>query len=87
MESLSAKLNKLKTAWDNVTMSIMDSEILKVGIDALTGLITLVNNLTGSLGKFSGGAKIAILVGGLMLADKALTVFIASLKKPGTTAF
>jgi hypothetical protein len=78
MESLSAKLNKLQNAWNSFTMSIMDNDLLKAGVDILTKLLTVVNEFTDSLGQFSGAAKIMILVTALYLGDKALKAFLVS---------
>ena len=45
LEGLSAKLNKLKNAWDQFTMGLMNSQLIKGGIDALTGFFTIVNKI------------------------------------------
>lgn len=81
MESLSAKLNKLQNAWNSFTMSIMDNDLLKAGVDMLTKLLTVVNEFTDSLGQFSGAAKIMLLVTALYLGDKALKAFLVSFGK------
>ena len=86
LESLESKLAKLKNAWDSFTMGLMDSEILKAGVELLTNFITAINNLTNALGPFDGAAKIGLLVAALYLGDKALHVFMASLKS-GSTVF
>ena len=84
LESLESKLNELKNAWDRFTMGITDSEILKKGIDLLTGILNVINNITDAFGNFSGAAKIGILVGALYLGDKALKVFMNSVKGSAT---
>ena len=81
MDSLESKLSELKNAWDSFTMGIMDSDILKKGIELLTGLLTVINNITDAFGDFSGAAKISLLVAALYLGDKALKVFLASVQK------
>jgi hypothetical protein len=86
MDSLESKFNELKNAWDSFTMGIMDSDLLKAGVDLLTGLLTAINNVTDAFGNFSGAAKIGLLVAALYLGDKALNVFTASIKK-GSTIF
>jgi hypothetical protein len=86
MESLESKLNELKNAWNSFTMGIMNSELLKAGIDLLTDLLTTINNITNSFGRFSGAAKIGLLVTALYLGDKALKVFTTSIKE-GSTIF
>jgi hypothetical protein len=79
MDSLESKLNELKNAWDSFTMGIMNSDILKAGIDLLTGILTAINNITDAFGDFSGVAKISLLVAALYLGDKALKIFTSSL--------
>jgi hypothetical protein len=86
MDSLESKLNELKNAWDSFTMGIMDSDLLKAGVDLLTGLLTAINNITDAFGNFSGAAKIGLLVAALYLGDKALKVFTGSLRA-GTGVF
>lgn len=81
MDSLESKLNELKNAWDSFTMDIMDSDLLKAGVDLLTKILTVINNITDALGDFGGAAKIGILVAALYLGDKALKVFLASVQK------
>ena len=84
MDSLEAKLNELKNAWDSFTLGIMNSDVLKAGIDILTAILTAINNITDAFGQFSGAAKIGVLVTALYLGDKALKVFMASLAKSGS---
>lgn len=49
MESLEAKLNKLKVAWDQFTMGIADNQLIKTGIDLLTGLLETINKILNCL--------------------------------------
>lgn len=81
MDSLESKLNELKNAWDTFTMGIMDSDILKAGVDILTAIITALNKISDLFGRFSGAAKIGMVVAALYLGDKALNIFNKSLKK------
>ena len=61
-ESLEARLNKLKAAWQSFAQTFMDSDLLKGGIDALKGLVEvlewLVDNF-GLLGTIGLGTGIA----------------------------
>lgn len=84
LDSIWSKLNELKNAWASFTMGIMNSDLLKKGIDILTGILTAFNNFTDSLGKFSGAAKIGLLVAALYLGDKALHAFRQSLSEGKT---
>lgn len=45
LESMEAKLQKLKNAWDEFTMGLANNEILKGGVDALTWVIESINKL------------------------------------------
>ena len=51
LDSMSAKLNRLKNAWDQFTMGLMNNQILKGGVDALTGFFTVVNKIFDILAK------------------------------------
>ena len=51
LDSMEAKLNKLKNAWDQFTMGLMNNQILKFGVDALTEGFTIVNKFIDILGK------------------------------------
>jgi TP901 family phage tail tape measure protein len=84
LDSLSAKLNQLKNAWDTFTMDILDSDMLKGAVQFLTIILDTINNITEKLGNIgghdlSGGLKIAALAGSFVMADKAITVFKKSI--------
>ena len=51
LDSMAAKLNMLKNAWDQFTMGLMNNQILKFGVDALTEGFTIVNKFIDVLGK------------------------------------
>lgn len=71
LESIEAKLNKFKNAWNNFAMGIANSTIIKVAIDVLTEILNIVNALTDSMGPLLGGlTKSAIGVGMFMGAKK-----------------
>jgi hypothetical protein len=75
MDSLQSKLEKLKNAWDAFTMDILNSDLLKAGVDILTAILETINKVTDAFGSFSGAAKIALLTAALYAGDKALKVF------------
>lgn len=50
LESLDAKLQKLQNAWDTFTMGLANNQAIKIAVDMLTGLLNIVNDLTGALG-------------------------------------
>ena len=75
MDSLQAKLNQLKNAWDSFSMSIANSDLIKMGVDILTALLTAVNKVTDAFGPLSGVIKVGLLVGALIAASQALNIF------------
>lgn len=53
-ESLQFKINKLKNAWHEFTMGIMESDLVKFGVDILTKFLEIVNKITSAFGGFAG---------------------------------
>ena len=51
MEGLEAKINKLKNAWHEFTMGILDSTLVKTGVDILTKFLEIINKMTNGLGE------------------------------------
>ena len=60
-ESLESKLNKLKNAWDEFSMGIANSSLIKGGVDLLTTLLTVVNKITSALGDGFIGSTFTLL--------------------------
>jgi hypothetical protein len=54
MDSLEAKMEKLRNAWHEFTMGIMNSELVKFGVDALTKFLEIVNKATSGLKGLGG---------------------------------
>jgi hypothetical protein len=54
MDSLEAKVEKLKNAWHEFTMGIANSDLLKFGVDVLTNLIEIINKATDGVNGFGG---------------------------------
>lgn len=52
MESLEAKVEKLKNAWHEFTMGILQSDLVKFGVDVLTKLLEVINKATSAFGGF-----------------------------------
>jgi hypothetical protein len=77
LDSMKAKLNKLKNAWDQFTMGLADNEIIKLGIDTITWILEKVNALTDAISGNNGLLKsvlnLGVALGGLKLGGKALT--------------
>ena len=74
-ESLESKLARLKNAWDQFAMGILNSDLVKGLVDFLTFLLNGINNLTSGFGILNEGIggvissllKLSLLVGGLNL--------------------
>ena len=54
-ESLESKLAKLKNAWNEFAMGILNSDLIKIGVDTLTNILKFVNNLTSGFGTLKTG--------------------------------
>ena len=54
-DSLQSKLARLKNAWDEFTMGIANSVVIKLVVDGLTLLLNIVNKITGAFGPAIGG--------------------------------
>ena len=63
LDSLEAKINKFKNAWNEFTMGIADSGMIKGAVDILTNLITAVNKLAKMTGPLEGFVKAFIAIG------------------------
>lgn len=80
LESLEAKLTKLKNAWDKFAMGLTNNVIIKGAVDTLTTLLTGVNKLIDALSGGQGLIKSVMTLGavwgglklGGALVDKAL---------------
>ena len=53
-ETLAYKLNKLKTAWQEFTMGILNSDLVKTGVDILTKFLDVINKATGAFDGLGG---------------------------------
>ena len=68
LDSLEAKMAKLKNAWNEFVMDIVNSDLVKGGIDILTGLLDTINKITNAFGKVGSPlAKIGLILGGFRL--------------------
>lgn len=80
LESLEAKLTKLKNAWDEFAMGLTNNVIIKGAVDTLTVLLTAVNKLIDGLSGGQGLIKSVMTLGAVWgglklggnLVDKAL---------------
>lgn len=63
LDSLEAKINKFKNAWNEFTMGIADSGMIKGAVDIVTNLITVVNKLAKMTGPLEGFVKAFVAIG------------------------
>ena len=86
-ESLESKLARLKNAWNEFAMGILNDDLVKVGVDLLTNFLNGVNALTsgfGSLNEGIGGVinsllKLGLLIGALNLGKGLASGLFAGL--------
>lgn len=73
LDSLEAKLTRLKNAWDEFTMGLANNEIVGIAVNILTTLLTTINNIIDAV---SGG-------NGLIKSILTLVATFAGLKLGG----
>lgn len=83
-ESLEAKLQKLKNAWQQFTMSIMNSDVIKAGVDALTKILETVNILIDKLSGGSGLIKSFLSLGTAIAAISGGNALLGTIFKSPT---
>jgi TP901 family phage tail tape measure protein len=54
LESLETKLAKLKNAWDEFSMGILESDLVKFGVEALTKFLEIINKATSAFDGLGG---------------------------------
>ena len=82
LESLDAKMAKLKNAWDEFRLGILNSTFIKTGVDLLTKLLTTINKLTkGSNQLVSAFTKVGLVFGAGLGAKKLINPIFAGLAK------
>lgn len=87
LDSLDAKLQKLKNAWDTFTMGLADSEIIKGGVDLLTWILETVNKLTEAFDGIGGSiAKIGLAIAALRAGKGLFNLFMGQAYSAGTQA-
>lgn len=81
LDSLESKLEKLDNAWNEFTMGLANNTAIKLGVDTLTLLINVVNDLTRILPDgIDGIAKLGIALLGLRAGGKVFDSFFLNLK-------
>ena len=82
MDSLEAKVEKLKNAWHEFTMGIMNSDLVKFGVDVLTKFLEVINKATSAFGGLGGSlVKVAGVFSIFKLGQKLFEKFMNPLKK------
>lgn len=77
LESMETALNRLKNAWDQFAMGILNSDLAKGGITILTELLQGVNNLTSGLGGLGGAvAKLGLSIGALQIGRGIFDILV-----------
>jgi hypothetical protein len=54
MDSLGSKIEKLKNAWHEFTMGVLNSDLVKSGVDILTKFLEVINKATGAFDGMAG---------------------------------
>ena len=57
LDSLETKLTRLQNAWNELMLGLANSDAIKGAVDALTALLTAINDLIGKLSGSSGTVK------------------------------
>lgn len=82
LESLAAKLTKLKNAWDEFAMGLTNNVIIKGAVDSLTFLLTAINKLidglSGGHGLIKSVMALGAVWGGLKLGGNLVDKVLAS---------
>lgn len=80
LDSLQSKLNNLSNAWTEFTTGILNQDVIKFGVDALTQILNLINDITGALG--AGGntiSKVLLTFGALRYGTGAAGTVLSAL--------
>lgn len=84
LDSLDAKTQQLKNAWNEFLLDLANSDTIKGVVDLLNGVVKAINSITGALG--SGGSGIAkLLLGlGVFKAGRSLLGGMGYMMNPST---
>ena len=75
LDSMEAKLNKLRNAWNSFVMGLANSSMIKSLVNALTDVLDLLNKITDLLGSgtfFDFLTTLGLIIGTLKVGRKAL---------------
>ena len=85
LESMEAKLQNLKNAWDQFVMGLANNDLLKAAVDGLTGFLNAINGIISGLSGENGATKsiVSLLtVVGALMGGRALA---KGFFEPGTS--
>ena len=85
LDSFATKANKLKNAWDQFTMGLLNDKLLKGAVDGLTGFMTVINKIIDGLSSITGPFKgitksiltLVTVMGSLSVARKGLAAGVS----------
>lgn len=81
LDSMQTKLSQLGNAWDVFTRNLMNSDLLKVGVDLLTSILEVINSITNVFSNFppviSSAFSITIISAFFTMAKKGATKVLA----------
>ena len=75
LDSMEAKLNKLRNAWNSFVMGLANSSMIKSLVEALTNVLDILNKITDLLGSgtfFDFLTTLGLIIGTLKVGKKAL---------------
>ena len=84
LDSLDAKLQRLKNSWDTFAMGLADSELIKGGVDILNYLLETINKITDSFGDIGGSvAKLTLGLTALKTGKGLFNLFLGKAYSEG----
>lgn len=83
LDSLAAKLTKLKNAWDQFTMGLANNEIIGAAVTLLTDLLTAINGIIDGISGGNGLIKSVVTLGAAFAGLKAGGAIIDKILRTG----
>ena len=85
LESLDSKINRLKNAWAEFTMGLANNEIIKTGVDLLSGFLETINKIldgfSGDGGLIKSFLTLGLTISGLALGKKVFNSLLGSISE------
>lgn len=83
LDSLAAKLTKLKNAWDQFTMGLANNEIIGAAVTLLTDLLTAINGIIDGISGGNGLIKSVVTLGAAFVGLRAGSTIIDKILRTG----